>query len=215
MPALSEGSTGSPVRKLQIDLNKVLASGLKANGTFDGKTKDAVVRFQKKAGLSTSGTADTGTVKALKSHVRGLDWPHGDPAADKASISDAIEDVKRNAAAAKASFGKAEQACRAAADLLKKNGAGLATAATEAAAKWGEEVRLLEEMARHRKDFDAARKAHDLARQQEILAKARALEARLKPLADKGYASFEEMGRLATAGKAAIKGLAKLDAKKA
>ena len=42
----------------------------------------------------------------------------------------------------------------------------------------------------------------------------KALETRIKPLADKGRASFEEAGKLAGVCRAAIRGLAKLDAGK-
>jgi hypothetical protein len=53
-PVLKQGSTGSSVRQLQKCLNKVMKSGLTADGEFGPRTAAAVKAFQRKAGGLTA-----------------------------------------------------------------------------------------------------------------------------------------------------------------
>src|SRR6266511_1823829 len=65
-PVLKDGSTGSVVRQLQLCLNKVMRSGLEADGEFGPKTAAAVKAFQKKAGgLTVDGEYGPNTARKL------------------------------------------------------------------------------------------------------------------------------------------------------
>lgn len=212
MPAtLAEGSTGKQVKKLQVDLNKVLSLKLKTTGRYDDKTKDAVIKFQKKAGLTVSGTVDSSTQKSLKAHVVGLTWPHGDPARDQKSVNEAATDIKRNGAEGKKKFEKAETECRAVADILKKQIAGFAAAALATEEKWTEMAKHCGEQATLKKDFEAAKDSHDLLQQKDILAKAKKVQEKIEKANATGYAKFEEMGDAVRSCVEAIERLSKLD----
>ncbi|MEO0621799.1 MAG: peptidoglycan-binding domain-containing protein [Pseudomonadota bacterium] len=216
MAILAEGSTGGSVKKLQGNLNKVLASGpkLKTSGTFDAKTKDAVTRFQKKAGLAGNGVADSGTMKALKTHIEGLEWSLRDPADDKGSISTAVSDLKTNVKTILGKLEKAETACRAAADLLKTNRETISTKVDEGLANYETGLKALDEMIKLKAAFDAAKKAHDLAGQKAVLKKAKPLDEKVKDMNAKAYPKIEEAGQLRADCETAVDGLAKLDVKR-
>ncbi|MEL6216887.1 MAG: peptidoglycan-binding domain-containing protein [Pseudomonadota bacterium] len=216
MATLAEGSTGGSVKKLQGNLNKVLASGpkLKTSGTFDAKTKDAVTRFQKKAGLSGNGVADSGTMKALKTHIEGLEWSLRDPADDKGSISTAVSDLKTNVKTILGKLEKAETACQAAADLLKSNRESISTKVDAGLANYETGLKALDEMIKLKAAFDAAKKAHDLAGQKAALKKAKPLDEKVKDMNAKAYPKIEEAGQLRADCETAVDGLAKLDVKR-
>ncbi|MEM9145376.1 MAG: peptidoglycan-binding domain-containing protein [Pseudomonadota bacterium] len=213
MAALAEGSTGSSVKKLQGNLNKVLASGpkLKVSGTFEAATKIAVQRFQKKAGLAGSGVADSGTMKALKTHIEGLEWSHGDPASDKVSISSAVSQLKKTVATVNEKVAKAEATCRSVADVLKTKGTSLATKANDGLTHYADQMKVLDDLVKQRKAFDVAKKSHDLARQKEILARAKELAEKSDDLSAKAYGKIEQAGTLRAECETAVEGLAKVD----
>jgi Putative peptidoglycan binding domain/CHAP domain len=65
-PVLKDGSTGGVVRQLQLCLNKVMRSGLGADGEYGPKTAAAVKAFQKKAGgLTVDGEYGPNTARKL------------------------------------------------------------------------------------------------------------------------------------------------------
>src|SRR6266702_2549929 len=65
-PVLKDGSTGGVVRQLQLCLNKVMRSGLEADGEYGPKTAAAVKAFQKKAGgLTVDGEYGPNTARKL------------------------------------------------------------------------------------------------------------------------------------------------------
>jgi hypothetical protein len=73
-PVLKRGSTGVRVRQLQLCLNKVMRSGLAADGEYGPKTEGAVKAFQKKAGGLTVdgeyGPQTAGKLHAARDAVR-------------------------------------------------------------------------------------------------------------------------------------------------
>lgn len=213
MGALAQGSTGGPVKKLQIDLNKVISAGLKTNGTYDEKTKSAVIQFQKRAGLSVNGTADPGTVKSLKAHVVGLDWPHGDPTKDQ-NVDHAIEDIEKGVPKALKDFSIAESECRAVADILKKKTAEADAAAAATVTEWTKMSKLFGELAVLKKNFETAKKGHDLATQKDILAKAQAVQGKIEVVNLSGGAKFQEMAAAAILCREAIERVTKLGGEK-
>lgn len=62
---LKLGSTGEVVKKLQKALNKVLGTKLKIDGSFGPATKKAVIKLQKKYGLTQDGIVGKKTAHAL------------------------------------------------------------------------------------------------------------------------------------------------------
>lgn len=61
---LRVGSHGRDVELLQTELN-LLGYGLRSDGDFGVRTRDAVVRFQQRRGLEANGIADAATLAAL------------------------------------------------------------------------------------------------------------------------------------------------------
>lgn len=216
MGALSEGSTGGAVKKLQTNLNTVLKAGpkLKANGKFDGRTKEAVVKFQKQAGLSASGVADAGTMKSLKAHIDGLEWTLSDPARDRDSVADASKDMKEGVIRADKKFTQAELDLRRAADLIKKNLRPAVSKYDECTSKWDEWAKLLGDIVKKKQEFEAAKKVYDLPKQKAILAAAKDLEKKGNDLNIKAHASRAEAEKLAGAFIDAVEQLAKVYEKK-
>lgn len=62
---LSQGSKGSDVKQLQNELNKTMNCNLVVDGSFGPKTKECVVKFQKKYNLSVDGVVGTSTCNKL------------------------------------------------------------------------------------------------------------------------------------------------------
>lgn len=67
---LTLGSSGSKVKKLQRELNRVFPtySKLATDGHFGAKTRDVIREFQRRAGLVVDGTAGPLTQSALKKY---------------------------------------------------------------------------------------------------------------------------------------------------
>lgn len=63
---LKEGSKSDKIAKLQDALKSVGVDPGSADGIFGPKTKEAVLNFQKKSGLSVDGVVGPETAKALK-----------------------------------------------------------------------------------------------------------------------------------------------------
>lgn len=64
---LKSGSSGTGVKWLQWYLNKVSGAGLTINGKFSTAVKNAVKKYQKKKGLTQSGTVNSALRSKLKS----------------------------------------------------------------------------------------------------------------------------------------------------
>lgn len=70
-PTLQKGSTGSEVKKLQANLNKVLSGkDIETDGIFGVDTKSAVKRFQTRYGLTADGIYGKKTYKKMKSIIK-------------------------------------------------------------------------------------------------------------------------------------------------
>ena len=63
---LKVGSKGEAVKTLQSNLNKVLGTKLTVDGDFGSGTKDAVIKFQKKYGLSADGIYGSASAAKMK-----------------------------------------------------------------------------------------------------------------------------------------------------
>lgn len=213
MATLSEGASGSAVKKLQVNLNKLLPSGpkLKASGRFDARTTDAVTRFQKKVGLSVTGQADSATQKAIKTHIDGKTWPFGDPTSDKKSVTDAVANLRDGVSELEIKFDKIEETCRSAADLLKTNGADIAAHVGACASKWEQQAAFYAEMIKTKKAFDAAKKSYDLVGQANALRSAKELNQKADAICAKGHEKLAEVAKLSNACQAAVKELNKLE----
>ena len=68
MAAYKQGMTGSGVKSLQAQLNK-LGAGLTADGVFGAKTTAAVRQFQKDNGLTVDGVAGAATLAAIERRI--------------------------------------------------------------------------------------------------------------------------------------------------
>lgn len=73
--SLRSGSKGAQVTKLQNNLNKVMKSGLTADGDFGAKTLAAVKAFQTKYGLPVDGTWNTADARKMDAVLAGLSTP--------------------------------------------------------------------------------------------------------------------------------------------
>ena len=62
---LKKGSSGSNVKILQADLNKILGTNIATDGVFGGATENTVITFQKKYGLSVDGKAGKHTITKI------------------------------------------------------------------------------------------------------------------------------------------------------
>lgn len=62
---LKKGSSGSNVKILQADLNKILGTNIATDGIFGGATKSTVITFQKKYGLGVDGKAGKQTITKI------------------------------------------------------------------------------------------------------------------------------------------------------
>lgn len=62
---LKKGTTGTAVKQLQTELNKVMNCGLTVDGTFGTKTRTCVITFQKKNSLTKDGIVGPKTCKKL------------------------------------------------------------------------------------------------------------------------------------------------------
>lgn len=70
-PTLKKGSTGSEVKKLQSNLNKVLGGDdIETDGIFGIDTRDSVKRFQKKYGLSVDGIYGSKSAAKMKTLIK-------------------------------------------------------------------------------------------------------------------------------------------------
>ncbi len=70
-PNLKVGSKGAQVILLQHDLNYVMKSGLSVDGDFGTKTKNALIAFQKKYGLTADGIYGSNSEKKMKAALAG------------------------------------------------------------------------------------------------------------------------------------------------
>ena len=68
------GSSGEAVRALQRLLNEKRRTGLAVSGAYDTATRNAVVAFQRHAGLTASGTAGAATWRLLVAHLELPVW---------------------------------------------------------------------------------------------------------------------------------------------
>ena len=62
---LKKGSSGSNVKILQADLNKILGTNIATDGVFGGATENTVITFQKKYGLGVDGKAGKHTITKI------------------------------------------------------------------------------------------------------------------------------------------------------
>lgn len=68
MASYKQGMTGSGVKSLQAQLNK-LGAGLTADGVFGSATKTAVIKFQRDNNLAADGVAGAATLSALERRI--------------------------------------------------------------------------------------------------------------------------------------------------
>jgi len=72
---LRVGSTGSAVRTLQTNLNKVMGSGLVVDGDFGPKTEAAVEAFQRRYGITVDGEYGPQSAAMMKAALAGKTAP--------------------------------------------------------------------------------------------------------------------------------------------
>lgn len=71
-PTLRQGSKGTEVTNLQLNLNKVINAGLVTDGLFGSKTKLALKNFQKQYKLTTDGIYGKHSYSVMKSLIGGV-----------------------------------------------------------------------------------------------------------------------------------------------
>lgn len=71
-PTLRQGSKGTEVTNLQLNLNKVINAGLVSDGLFGSKTKLALKNFQKQYKLTTDGIYGKHSYSVMKSLIGGV-----------------------------------------------------------------------------------------------------------------------------------------------
>jgi peptidoglycan hydrolase-like protein with peptidoglycan-binding domain len=76
---LRMGASGEDVRGLQTALLRKGINAGSADGVFGPKTRDAVMRFQERAGLAADGIAGPQTLEALFGPAEAEDTDEGEP----------------------------------------------------------------------------------------------------------------------------------------
>lgn len=71
-PTLKNGSSGTQVKYLQMNLNGIGYSCGEADGAYGSKTKKAVTSFQKDYGLSADGIAGKNTLSKMESIIKSI-----------------------------------------------------------------------------------------------------------------------------------------------
>lgn len=71
-PTLRQGSKGTEVTNLQLNLNKVINAGLVTDGLFGSKTKSALKNFQKQYKLTIDGVYGRHSYNVMKSLIGGV-----------------------------------------------------------------------------------------------------------------------------------------------
>lgn len=86
-PYLKKGSSGSEVKELQQNLNKLGYNCGTADGDFGQKTLDAVKKFQKDKGLECDGIVGNATKEKIKECINALNKPASKPATNTSTSS--------------------------------------------------------------------------------------------------------------------------------
>lgn len=91
---LGKNDTGSEVKQLQKDLNKVLNLKLAEDGIFGQGTKDAVMKFQEKYKLAVDGYHGVSSKKKMKEVLADMNKPKPTPVKPKPTTSIKEEEEK-------------------------------------------------------------------------------------------------------------------------